>query len=285
MEIHLASMENITCWAFRRVCVGATDSYTGMLSMKNLVLRHNAWNEVDTYFIPGQRQWIQVNTSKEKECVDFLKRLESHLITNPAKDNVYGLQLNASCPSPEIIKIGQGSALIKRATKVTSLLRELLKQEKFKVGIKVRLGLNKMEVDKKKLIQLFCEIEKIGDPNLSNVTVHFKHAGQSSRDPYDYSMLREISGFKVPIVVNGGIRTLSDLERLRCGKNVVGLMIARGALENPDCLAEISNKINKTAFRSRSLEAAKKDFYSACAEHQPKPGHLAEIQKHCKWAR
>jgi 4-hydroxythreonine-4-phosphate dehydrogenase len=27
MEIHLASMENITCWAFRKLCLPATDSY------------------------------------------------------------------------------------------------------------------------------------------------------------------------------------------------------------------------------------------------------------------
>jgi len=56
METHLASMENITCWAFRKLCKGATDSYTGMLSLTNLVKRDNAWEEIDTYPIEGQRQ-------------------------------------------------------------------------------------------------------------------------------------------------------------------------------------------------------------------------------------
>ena len=53
-------MENITAWAFRSLCNGASDSYTGMLSLTNLVKRNNTWEEVDTFKIEGQRQWIQV---------------------------------------------------------------------------------------------------------------------------------------------------------------------------------------------------------------------------------
>ena len=79
MEIHLAPMENITCWAFRKLCKGASDSYTGMLNLTNLVKRTNAWEEIDTFLIEGQRQWIQIATSKEAECSAFLKKLEAFL--------------------------------------------------------------------------------------------------------------------------------------------------------------------------------------------------------------
>ena len=67
MEIHLASMENITCWAIRALMQGATDSYTGMFSMGYLIERNKAWKEVDLFPISGQRQWIQLLTLKERQ--------------------------------------------------------------------------------------------------------------------------------------------------------------------------------------------------------------------------
>jgi len=140
MELHLASMENITCWAFRKLFSGATDSYTGVLSL-NYLLRKKSWKEVDLFPISGQRQWIQIATAKEEECKKFVERLLRDEKENPEKFNVYGIQLNCSCPSPYLTNIGQGPALIKRAQKVSSLLKVLLNQNKFKISVKVRLGL------------------------------------------------------------------------------------------------------------------------------------------------
>ena len=138
---------------------GITDSYTGVFSMNYLVKRAKAWREIDTFEIKGQKQWIQVVTSKEKECVDFLREIKERLKLEPEKNNVYGIQLNLSCPSPNIVKIGQGPALIKRKQKVVSLINELLKQNKFKISIKTRLGLNEREVKEKRLVKL-REMEK-----------------------------------------------------------------------------------------------------------------------------
>ena len=229
MELHLASMENVSCWPLRKLCVGATDCYTGMLSMDYLIRRSKAWKEVDTYEIKGVRQWLQVATVKERECAEFLDRLKREMKSDEAKNFLYGIQLNASCPSPEVIKLGQGSALVKRPTKVVSLLTELLKQENYKVGIKLRLGLNEGEVKQKKIILMLEELEKINDPNFTNVTIHFKHARDQSFTPYDYSLLNEICKFKLPLIINGGIKSYEDFLRITKNipvkKNIKGYMI------------------------------------------------------------
>ncbi len=287
MEIHLAALENITCWAFRSLCKGATDSYTGVLSMSNLVKRNNAWKEVDTFPIMGQRQWIQVSTSKEKECSAFIKRLDEHS-KDPEKDNIYGIQINASSPSPELIRIGRGPALIKRATKVSKILKELLKQDRFKVGIKVRLGLNYTEVRQGKILDLFEQIEKIGDPNLTSVAVHFKHAQQKSDEAYDYSILKELTSYNLPLILNGGIKNLSDFNKITRNvdkKNIIGLMVGRAALENPNCFTEFSNKLNGTSLGNRDLSEIKNDFYELCKKHEPTQIYLKTIKHYCPWAR
>jgi tRNA-dihydrouridine synthase B len=291
MELHLASMENVTCWAFRKLMQGATDAYTGILSMNYLVTRTKAWKEIDTFKIDGQRQWIQLSTSKEKECADFLNRIDRELKLAPEKDNIYGLQLNLSCPSPKIINIGQGPALIKRTQKVASLVKELLKQDKFKVSVKTRLGLNEKEVAEKRIIRLFEELKKIDNKNFTEIAVHFKHAKQPSFDRPDYSMLKELCGFDIPIVINGGIRNYSDFSDIIKNlsnserKNLKGLMIGRTALGNPDCFVEISNLINGTNLKKRSPEQISLEFKRLCEEHNPRPIYQDKIKELCKWNR
>jgi tRNA-dihydrouridine synthase len=287
MEIHLASMENITCWAFRKLCTGATDSYTGMLSMTNLVKRNNTWEEIDTYSIEGQRQWVQVATSKEIECSKFFQRLEEEIKKYPQKDNIYGIQLNCSCPSKNLISIGQGPALIKRPTKVSNLIKELLKQNKYKVGIKLRLGLNSLEVKQRKIFTLLKELEKIAkdNPNLVNVTIHFKHAQESSSTKYDYSLINEIASYNLPLIINGGIKNSEDIAKLidmvspENRKNIKGFMLGRIALENPNCFSEIKSLFDKIDFSKRDFKEIKLNFDKLCNEHMPKAVYLKTIKE------
>jgi tRNA-dihydrouridine synthase len=282
METHLASMENITCWAFRKLFKGASDSYTGMLSLTNLVKRENTWEEIDTFPIEGQRQWIQVATSKETECFAFLRKLEEEIKKHPEKGNIYGIQLNCSCPSPNLIRIGQGPALIKRSTKVSNIIKELLKQNKYKVGIKLRLGLNETEIKQRKIFNLFRELEKIAkdNPNFTNVTIHLKHAQESSSSEYDYSLLNELASYALPLVINGGIKNSEDFTKLietvalENRKNIKGFMLGREALKNPDCFSEIS----------RSPREIKAEFITLCKQHTPKAIYIETIKEMCVWA-
>jgi len=290
MEIHLASMENISCWAFRRLCK-VSNSYTGMLSLSNLIKRSNTWDEIDTYPIEGQKQWIQIATSKESDCAKFLVKIEEEIKKHPEKDNIYGIQLNCSCPSPNLIRIGQGPALIKRSTKVGNIIKELLKQNKYKIGIKLRLGLNKTEVDQRKIFSLFKELEKIAidNPNFANVTVHFKHAQESSSSKYDYSFLNELASYNLPLIINGGVKTKEDIKKLiesispENRKNIKGIMLGREALKNPDCFLELTETPSGPETIIRNSIKIKEDFNSLCKEHPPKPIYLKTIKERCAW--
>jgi len=309
MEIQLASMENITCWAFRALILGVTDSYSGILSMNYLVKRNKAWKEVDMFPIPGQRQWLQVATAKENECQMFLKKLDEKSKEDPDKFNhenvvsndparpiidvkysleaLHGIQLNCSCPSPNILKIGQGPALIRRPQRVAGIINELLKQDKYKVSLKTRLGYNKEEVDNRRIFKLFDELEKIKDPNFTEVIVHFKHAKEKSTADYDYSLLKQLCDYKIPIVINGGITSYKDynniVKNIHNRKNIKGLMIGREALKNPDCFVNISNMLNCTLLKERSFNEINKEFIKLTQEHVPRDIYLERIKTSCPW--
>ena len=293
MEYHLASMENVSCWAFRNLFFGVTDSYTGMLNLTNLVKRNNSWEEVDTFFIKGQRQWIQVATSKESDCAAFIKKLDLEIKKNPQIGNIYGIQLNCSCPSPNLIKIGQGPALIKRPNKVSNLLKELLKQKKYKVGIKLRLGLNAIEVKQRKIFTLFRELEKIAkdNANFTNVTIHFKHAQETSSSEYDYSLLNELASYNLPLIINGGLKKSEDINKLiqsvskKNRKNIKGIMLGRVALKNPNCFLDINQDFNDNKLIKRNFEEIRNEFQNLCKQHMPKTIYLEKIRERCVWMK
>jgi len=285
MELHLASMENITCWAFRKLFQGATDSYTGVLSL-NYILGKRNWKEADLFPIPEQRQWIQIATAKEEECKKFIERLQREQNDNPEKYNVYGVQLNCSCPSYNLTKLGQGPVLISKPNKVAGMLKELLKQNRFKVGIKVRLGLAEEDIKQGRIFQLLSELEKI--KGLAHVTVHFKHAREPSYAPYDYSLLKRISQYNLPIIINGGINSYQNFLRITKDankKNIIGFMMARGALKNPNCFIESSRIFNQKNFSAKTSEQIKKEFEDNCKLHLPKEIYVKTIKKYCSWAK
>jgi tRNA-dihydrouridine synthase 3 len=285
MEFHLASMENVTCWAFRKLFSGVTDSYTGVLSL-NYILGKRNWKEADLFPIQGQRQWIQIASSKEEECKKFIERLQRECQEQPEKYNVYGVQLNCSCPSYNLIKLGHGPALISKPQKVAVLLRALMKQDKFKIGIKIRLGLTQEEVKQGRIFQLLSELEKI--KGLAHVVIHFKHAKEPSYTPYDYSLLKRISNYNLPIIINGGINSHHDFLRITKDankKNIMGFMMGRQALKDPNCFIESSKILNNKTFSSKSDEQVKKEFEDNCKLHPPKEVYVKTIKKYCSWAK
>jgi tRNA-dihydrouridine synthase len=119
--------------------------------------------------------------------------------------------------------------------------------------------------------------------------VHFKHAREASYTPYDYSLLKKINEYNIPLVINGGINNYGDfLKIIDCVKNkqnIIGFMMGREALRNPDCFIASSNMLNKKGFSSRTAEEVKKEFEDNCKLHLPKEGYVRTIQKYCPWAK
>lgn len=294
LQLHLGSMENITCWAFRKLFPGVSDSYTGIIAMSYLNERHKAWKEADFFPIRNQRQWLQVSTSSEEQCKEFLKRTEEEFKLSPEQSNMFGIQLNCSCPSPNVIRIGQGPCLIKRPTKVISLLKELLKQDSYKISIKTRLGFDDREVREGRIFRLFEQLEQLkkDNDNFENVVVHFKHAKSPSYAAYNYSFLPDLLEFNIPLIVNGGINSLGEFNKIlarenitpKQKKNLAGFMMARQALINPDCFVESSNTMNKTQFQKRTPEQIKQEFQDNCKIHEPRELYLKTINQYCKWS-
>jgi len=116
-------MKNISCWAFRALFPEATDSYTEMLNLKEIItLRKRAWDNIDTFPIHNQQQWVQVLTNNVKDMASLPAIFDKFCRDNPERANIYGVCINACCPDPRVISAGEGAALVKRTKRLGDLI-------------------------------------------------------------------------------------------------------------------------------------------------------------------
>ncbi len=226
-EFMLAPMENYTTAEFREVCYkkGADSTFTEMVKIyslsrnnENALAKINITNSVPTY--------IQLIGSNEKDLEIFLKGFKP-------QSGFLGFNLNLGCPDPKMIEKGFGSALIKRISKVKKIV-SIIRSYGFPVSIKLRLGLNKFEKEKKVYLSL------IKDVDCDFFVVHARHGKETFLDPADFSVYEECVKTNKIIIANGDIKNKEQIEHLK-SIGVKGVMIGRSATANPNIFNELKN--------------------------------------------
>ncbi|XP_045764781.1 tRNA-dihydrouridine(20a/20b) synthase [NAD(P)+]-like isoform X1 [Maniola jurtina] len=141
---------------------------------------------------------------------------------------VDGVDLNCGCPQRWAMKDGYGCALLSKPELVHNLLRTVRNNfpQNFTVSVKVRIL---QEV--KKTIAMCQQLEKCG---IDFMTVHGRTPLQKSGEAIDVETLKEICDkVTVPVIANGGIKTLDDADQLQETLKCGGIMAASGILNNP----------------------------------------------------
>ena len=257
MELHLAPMKGITCWAFRASIIGATDSYTEYINLKSLLnINTTGWDNVDTFNIEGQRQWLQILTHDIRDISIFPKILQEFCSTHPERAHIFGVNVNVGCPDPAVITAGDGAALIKRTKRLKDLIQAFLgkpNSHAYHISVKLRLGLNEREMKYNKVLDFLDELKSLDDSRISPPIVHFKHAKQTSLELPHWELLESLINADVPLIINGSIKEPQDLEKIqdilssrsqqKWDKNIRGIMIGREVIKNPECFKKFEKNL------------------------------------------
>ena len=224
-ELMLAPMEDHTNPEFRELCYkkGADSTFTEMARIsalargnKSTLEKINIPNDIPTY--------IQLIGSNEKELNKFLQNFK-------VQKGFLGFNLNLGCPSPNMIKVGLGCAMIKRISKVKKIV-QTIRDYGYPVSIKLRLGMNKFEKEKKVYLNLIKEVDA------DFFIVHARHGKETYKDPADFTVYDECVKTNKRIIANGDINTKEQMEYLK-SIGVKGAMIGRAALKNPGGFGEV----------------------------------------------
>ncbi len=171
------------------------------------------------------------------------------------------INLNVGCPSPRVSSGRFGACLMREPQLVGDCIAAMRARVNIPVTVKCRIGVD--EHDSYEHLHHFISV--VADAGCSIVIVHARKAWLSGLSPkenreipplrYDvvYQVKRDFP--HLTIILNGGIKTLADIEAHF--PQVDGVMIGRAAYANPYFLAEVQAKY----FKNKSLLSRREVIY------------------------
>ncbi len=255
----VAPMEDISDSAFRTLCYqnGADITFTEMTRIEGLAKKNAAtWSRIK--FHDETPTIIQLLPSKEQNIEKFLKMFE------PQK-GFAGFNFNLGCPSPDVINIGEGCAMIKRISKVKRFI-QIMRDHNYPVSVKMRLGMNQFEKSKKTYLNMINGT----DPDF--FIVHARHGTQKYSDPADFSAYAECVKTEKIIIANGDISSKETVENLK-DQGVKGVMIGRAAVANP----AIFNQLR--GIRQKTIEEIRNDYLALSKKYEGQEKYRNNVLK------
>jgi tRNA-dihydrouridine synthase len=243
----LAPMEDITNDSFRLLAHrhGADLTFTEM-TMFEALARGNKPSSARINITDNVPTAVQLIGLSEY----YLKKFLSKFTPTPG---FMGFNLNLGCPWPGVTSHGMGCAMAKRVAKVKKLV-QIFRERKFRVSIKLRLGMNQYEKEQKVYLNLILGV------SADFFVLHARTGKQKYSDKPDWSVFPEVCRTGKTIIANGDVKTREDVEILKsCG--VKGVMIGRAAIANPGIFQALKGGIAPSIaeLRKEYLEISKRD--------------------------
>ncbi|XP_048863870.1 tRNA-dihydrouridine(20a/20b) synthase [NAD(P)+]-like isoform X1 [Brienomyrus brachyistius] len=147
-----------------------------------------------------------------------------------------GVDLNCGCPQRWAMAEGYGACLINDPELVRDMIQQVrsrVENPRYSVSIKIRI-----HKDLRRTVDLCQKAEMAG---VSWVTVHGRTV-EERHQPVHYDAIRTIKdSVSIPVIANGDVKSLKDVESTCLRTGVDGVMVARGLLANPAMFAGYEN--------------------------------------------
>jgi nifR3 family TIM-barrel protein len=138
------------------------------------------------------------------------------------------VDINMGCPTPKIVKNGDGSALMKKPELVREIVRCTVNAVKIPVTIKIRKGWDEESVNAVGIAAIAAE------EGASAVAIHGRTREQYYSGAADWSIIKQVkSAVDIPVIGNGDIVKPEDAKRMLEETGCDAVMIGRGAQGNP----------------------------------------------------
>lgn len=231
-NVFLAPMAGVTDLPFRIICkeMGCGMVYTEMVSAKGLYYGDYKTEELLAINEDEKPVAIQIFGSDP----DIMARA-AYLLNS--RENII-LDINMGCPTPKIVKNGDGSALMKNPRRAGEVIRAVVKESIKPVTVKIRKGWDEDSVNAVDMAKV------IEDSGGSAVTVHGRTREQFYSGRADWSIIRRVKeAVGIPVIGNGDVFSLEDAKTLIQETNCDGIMIGRGAQGNPWIFKQIKHYV------------------------------------------
>lgn len=221
-DLILAPMDGFSDYPFRSICsrYGSGMSYTAFVSAIDLLQgSETAWHALT--YSPSERPVVfQIFDHDENRLLEAAQQIE-HLEPDI-------IDINMGCSVRRVSGRGAGAGLLRDPRKVGRIMKRLSEALTVPVTAKIRLGWDETELN---YLEIVDAIVQNGG---ALVAVHGRTRSQGYKGAADWDAIAEIKEHAgVPVIGNGDVRTLEDIERFLAHTGCDGVMIGRGAIGNP----------------------------------------------------
>lgn len=143
------------------------------------------------------------------------------------------IDINMGCPTPKIVKNGEGAALMLDPTRCRDIIRSVVKAVQVPVTVKMRKGWDEARTNCLELAQM-AEQEGI-----AAITLHPRTRMQFFAGRADWAMIKSMKELvKIPVIGSGDIRSAADAQQMISFTGCDAVMLGRACLGNPFLIRE-----------------------------------------------
>ncbi|OKZ56195.1 MAG: tRNA dihydrouridine synthase DusB [Clostridium sp. 26_21] len=162
------------------------------------------------------------------------------------------VDINMGCPSPKVVKNGDGSKLLLNLEKAQEIIKSVVKFSTKPVTVKFRKGWNDEKI-------VACELARIAEEcGVSAITIHGRTREQYYTGKADLDIIKKVKeSVKIPVIGNGDIIDEESAIKMFEYTGVDGIMIGRGTIGNPWIFEQIKYFLENNQKISRPTKEEK----------------------------
>jgi nifR3 family TIM-barrel protein len=263
----LAPLDGFTDQPFRTICreMGSSASYTEFINVLDVIkplpyiIKRLAFTEED------RPVGFQLYGSSAEEILPAALKLLEY------QPDFF--DINIGCSERRVASRGAGAGLLDHPNEIKKIASQLVAQTGLPVTAKIRIGLDKSALNYLEISQL---LEGCG---VCLIAVHGRTRDQRWREPAYWEPISEIvRAVKIPVIGNGDIKEITDIDRMFAQTGCAGVMIGRAAIGNP----WIFSREDKTALSRKQILAVVRDHWGRFTEFLGESEPRVPFNKHLK---
>ena len=229
-NVLMAPLAGYTCFPFRLMAkrLGAGSAYTEMVSADALKYNDKATSKL-----------LYTDEREKLKCVQLLGAIPT-VFERAAKSELLErfdiIDINMGCPVPNVVKAGEGSALLEDISRASRII-EACKRSGKVVSVKCRIGMNRSRI----VIEEFARMCEASGADMITVHGRTRDMMYDGEPLYEYiSLAKDV--VHIPVFANGGIDSKEKAYEMMEKTGADGIMLARYGFENPLLFSELTGR-------------------------------------------